>query len=269
MDEAVERLVRLQAADEQITALSERIAALPKHLAALGARLEEQRHALAISEKQIKDEEALRRRLDSDLKDQQQKLAKYREQLNGIKNNEQFTALQHEVAFAEQEIKRLEDTQVAGLERLERFEANRRAAQAALAEQSARVEEEQAAAKLASAEQEKQLHTLKAERELLRPGVDESLLKTYDRVSGGARRTGLARVQRQQCQGCQMYLRPQLWNQIRTGGILICESCGRLLYHDPSLEPPPPPKPEPKKVAKKRLPKVVPEAASAPVYTSE
>jgi len=53
-----------------------------------------------------------------------------------------------------------------------------------------------------------------------------------------------------------MYLRPQIWNQVRGGQLLTCESCARLLYFDPSLEPPTPPPVVPAK--KKRTPKIKP-----------
>ena len=36
-----------------------------------------------------------------------------------------------------------------------------------------------------------------------------------------------------------MGVRPQIWNQLREGELLACDSCNRLLYWDPALAPAP------------------------------
>jgi len=199
-------------------------------------------------------EEARRRRLDSDLKDIQQKILKYRGQSSSVKTNDEFRALQHEIDFAEAEIRKIDDQQLQIMEKIEALQASRAASVIALTEQQAMVEQEKISAQAASAEHQAKLAELKAEREEHRKEIDAQILSTYDRISSSSRKTGLARVQGQRCLACQMYLRPQIWNQVRSGQLLTCESCARLLYFDPALEPPPPP---PAPVKKKRTPKAV------------
>jgi hypothetical protein len=36
--------------------------------------------------------------------------------------------------------------------------------------------------------------------------------------------------------GCQVMLRPQTYNEVRSGQVVICESCQRVLYFDPASE---------------------------------
>ena len=250
MNAELEALIPLQQTDIRIAELRAAIAALPKHLAALETKLQSQKAALEAAEKSLKDEEARRRRLESDIKDQQQKGAKFRDQLNTVKTNEQFQALQHEIGFAEKEIRRIEDVELESMERTERLEEQRKSAQQDLAAQIRLVDSEKEHARQASGEQQQALDALTAERATLRTKVSERTLTVYDRVAKG-RGTGLARAQGQRCVGCQMGLRPQLWNQVRNGEMEVCESCGRLLYFDPALEPAVAP-PEPEKPKRRK-----------------
>jgi uncharacterized protein len=254
MNPTAERLIRLQAVDERIALLLEATAALPRHLATIEKKLESQKAALAGFDNAIKAEEVKKRSLESDIKDQQQKISKYRDQLTGVKTNEQYSALQHEITFAEEQIRKLEDAELQSIDRAEKLAATRKESTVGMAEQAALVEAEKAAAQLKSAEQEKELTALKADRTKVRKDVDEGLLANYDRISS-SKKTALAPAQGQKCTACQMWLRPQMWNMVRVAEVLLtCESCGRLMYFDPSKEPAPIPKPEPK--PKKRAKKV-------------
>jgi len=254
MDAGLEHLIRLQKIDEQITSLLHSISELPKYLISLEEKARGQKAAFEEAEKSIAAEETKRRRLDSDLKDVQEKILKYRGQSNSVKTNDEFRALQHEIDFAQAEISKIETQQLQAMERIESLETTKRDATAAIAEQKTLIEAEKNTARAASIEQEAKLAALRIERKQHREHIDASILATYDRIASSARKTGLARVQGQRCLACQMYLRPQIWNQVRSGQLMTCESCARLLYFDASLEPPPPPPVVP--VKKKRTPKV-------------
>ena len=238
MNDELLALVQLQETDQKVQRLRAEISALPKRLAALEEKLAQQRTGVESAAKAIKDEDAKRRRFESDLKDVQQKIAKFREQSSSVKTNEQFHAIQNEISFAEAEIAKIEDRELESMERSDRLEAGLRAAQQELSDNVKVVELEKEAARGASEEQQKQLAALNADRARLRGQIDGVRLANYDRIAG-ARGAALARVEDQSCGACRMALRPQLWNQVRSGELIPCESCGRLLYFDQEQPPHP------------------------------
>ncbi|MBZ5599710.1 MAG: hypothetical protein LAN83_15475 [Acidobacteriia bacterium] len=231
----VQNLMDLQQADREILRLKDEIAALPKRVAAIEEKLAETKAILENAKTAVKADEAARRKYETAITDLQQKISKYRDQSLDVKTNEQYKALLHEIQFAEQEIRGNEDKILELMVNAETREKAVKAAEAELKEEMAEIEKEKAEARERTAEDEKQLAEWNAKRDKARAAVDADLLRHYDRVSK-FRGTGLAEARAQKCMGCQVMLRPQTYNEIRSGNILMCESCQRVLYFDPAHE---------------------------------
>ena len=230
----VQNLIALQQADREILRLKEEIAALPKRVAAIEERLAGTRALLENAKGAVKADEAARRKYESGIQDQEQKISKYRDQSLAVKTNEQYKALLHEIQFAEQDIRAHEDKILELMVNAEIREKDVKAAEATLKAETAEIEKEKIEARQRTAEDEKQLAEWNAKRDTARAGVDADLLRQYDRVAKH-RGTGLSEARDHKCLACQVMLRPQTYNEVRASThVVTCESCQRILYYDPA-----------------------------------
>jgi predicted nucleic acid-binding Zn-ribbon protein len=229
----LENLIALQQADREIHRLKEEVAALPKRVAAIEEKLAGTKAVLEKARAGIKTDEAARRKYETAIQDLQGKISKYRDQSLEVKTNEQYKALLHEIQFAERDIRAHEDKILELMVSAEIREKEVTAAEAELKAEAAEIEKEKADARERTAEDEKQLAEWNAKREQARAGVNDDLLRHYERVAKH-RGLGLAEARDQKCMACQVMLRPQTYNEVRTGQLVTCDSCQRILYHDPA-----------------------------------
>jgi uncharacterized protein len=232
----IENLLHLQEADKEIRRLQDEIAELPKRVAVIEQKLAGTKAQLEKAQTAVKADEASHRKYDTAINDLRGKISKYRDQSLEVKTNDQYKALMHEIQFAEKDIAANEDKILELMLNADTRDKEVKAAQAELKAETSEIEKEKERARQRTAEDEKQLAAWRAKRDQMRAGVDEDLLRHYERVSK-FRGSGIAEVRDHKCMGCQVMLRPQTYNEIRTGDhTVICDSCQRILYFNPANE---------------------------------
>ena len=232
----IENLLRLQEADKEIRRLQDEIAELPKRVAAIEHKLADTKLQLEKAQAAIKADEGARRKYDTAITDLRGKISKYRDQSLDVKTNDQYKALLHEIQFAEKEIAATEDKILELMVNADARDKEVKAAQADLKAEAAEIEKEKEEARKRTAYDEKQLAEWRAKRDQVRAGVNEDLLRHYERVSK-FRGSGISEVRDHKCMACQVMLRPQIYNDVRTGQqTVVCDSCQRVLYFNPANE---------------------------------
>ena len=230
------KLIELDKVNQEIARLKEEVAALPKKVAEIEAKLNSAKTRVEAASAAIKTQEANKRALESEIKDWQQKISKFREQSLAVKTNEQYRALMNEIEFAQQHISDCEEKILLGMESSDALQSSLKDAQQELAADVKEVESEKQNAKAVTATDEKRVAELRVEQQGLRQGIDSGFLSLYERVAS-KRKSAISEAFDQKCMACNVMMRPQKYNELLAHSDLItCDSCGRILYHNPDRE---------------------------------
>lgn len=227
-------LIDLQGVDNSVAVLTSRIESAPLEMQALKSQLQEFHRILDERKTSLAANQKHRRELDAEVQEIRSKITKHKDQLYQVKTNDQYRAMQKEVTAEEGNLRRAEDRILEEMVEAEQIEKHIREA-----EERLKGEKERIAAEIQNLESLKQRDeveqaSLLDQRRTLAGALSDEVLAHYERLRRGRNGVALAEVRDGLCNGCHVRLRPQAYNEIRTGdAFLTCEACARILYYDP------------------------------------
>ncbi len=235
----LEQLTKLQRIEDEAAVARARIEELPGMVETLGARLETSEGELALTQQSLDDSRSARRELEKNLAAVQTRLDRFREQLMLVKTNKEYQAMQGEMSAAEGEIRRLEDEILERMIEADDLTAEVATASATLAAEKKAVAEERTALEREQDTLESRLGQIVDERARHVGTVAPEMLSLFETVAERRNGSVVVRARDGRCSGCQVRLRPQLFNDVRANSRLIqCESCQRVLYFEPEAAAP-------------------------------
>jgi len=227
----LEDLVVLQERDRRIVELRRELNDLPNRKALVESRLADRRQRVAAAEDAWKQNAARVKQIEMDIESHKEQVARMLGQQFEVKSNDQYRALQSEIAAHREKIRALEDREI---ELMEEGEACRAAVEKARAE--FREDEQEAAESLRAFEAravtlQSELTTEEAARAERAAAIDPDWISRYERILKHHGDHAVVPVENGACGGCHMKLTPQVIQDTRRAqAVVTCGYCGRLLY---------------------------------------
>lgn len=225
--------VKLEEIDYEIFQVLETQKRLPKKLTKKKKEVDK--------EKSIKDkyeEDIKRGRIDvmdkeSVLATKDSNIEKKLVQLNQVKTNKEYTALQKEIEDIKKEREKLEEEVIKLMETNEQKLESCDKQKEKIKEQEQAFEEYQKEVEQDMKKVQKELDALKKKRKIQRDIIvakDDKTLQQYERVLASGTGKAMVPVEEEACGFCHIQLLRNEISLLLAGKITFCKECGRLLY---------------------------------------
>lgn len=208
----------------EVSDLEDEIAGLETRVNKLAANIEDHEFEISKHQSNLKEAEAL--------------IARYEKQMDNVKNDREYSALQKELEIQKLEIQLSEKKSREIKAIISNKDETLKATQERLDQKKKELEVKKVELEKIIEKTEKETEKLLKKSEKAKKNVEERLLKAYMKVRG-AYRNGLAvvTVERDACGGCFNQIPPQVQLEIAMSKkIIACEHCGRVLVSKHILE---------------------------------
>ena len=231
MKEGLDVLYALQQKDDQLKEIEIIIKEIPLQIKELEGERDTRSEMIEKAKKKLQNNIEDRKKLEREIAAIKDKISKYKEQMKKVTTNKEYQGISNEIKFEEMNItsveeriieKMIEADEIMGIIRETESAFNKIAA-----EYNQKIKELQS---YLDYHKNKLTEETKNKKEL-RTKVAANLLKAYDNLFIKKAGKVVSFVQTDFCGVCNIKIRPQVLSElVISNDVLICESCGRILF---------------------------------------
>ena len=230
--EQIVTLVNLQRIEIEISSIKMKISNVDQRLEKLDENLSDFNRVIEEQESVINELNQKYRSYETDVRMNLDRIKKSEAKLSSVKTNKEYQALLKEIDDIKEKNSKLEDVMIEFLDRIEIAENILNTKMAEYAELQSRLNNEKETIQKETETGKRQLEQLDVELNAVVAGIDEGLLATYNKTKS-LQSNGIAivAVKNAICQGCNVNIPPQMYNELQRGDSLKkCPICDRIIY---------------------------------------
>ena len=231
MNEQIDILIKLQKIETETSRISVILKSVSEKADELDTKLSVSEQTLEAESSLLDELRKKYRSYEADVKDNIFNIEKNQENLRSIKTNEGYQLLLRTIDDLKAKNSKFEDEMIACLNQTEEAEksiASKKDEYLQLKDQTA---VEKHTIKQKSAREKKKLAKLHTEWRTFSERMDPRLLKKINMVKEMTGRSAIARVKDAICEGCNMNIPPQMYNDLqRLDKLESCPYCQRIIY---------------------------------------
>jgi len=227
----MDNLVKLQIIDTEIYNLRSEKDSKPQEIKTMEALFEEKKQGLAALEKNLLDLQKQRKDKELELASKEEAGKKLQAQLYSLKTNKEYQAMLQQIQDAKADASVIEDKVLELFDQADKVKTEMEQEKGKLKEEEKIFAEQKKKIEDRIKEIDGRLTQLEAQRNQLVPDVNPKILAQYERILGSRDGLAIVTVKDNSCQGCNMFVPPQVINLIKMYERMItCEICNRILY---------------------------------------
>ena len=224
-------LVHLQTIDSEIYTLKNEKELKPKEIETIDAAFAEKKKHLASFEESLLNLQKQRKDKELELASKEENIKKLQTQLYQLKTNKEYQAMLQQMEGEKANASVIEDHLLELFERADKIKNDIAQEKQRLQEEEKVYQEQKKNIQDKIKEIEDRLAQLEAQRKQIIPNIDQKMLAQYERILQNRDGLAIVSVRDNSCQGCNMFVPPQVINLIRMyERIITCEVCNRILY---------------------------------------
>ncbi len=232
LTQEIEALIELQKLDVGIDGLKMKANSIPLTIEQAKSDFDSKNKNLEALKQELARVLLDKKQKELDLHTKEEEKKKHQSELNKVKKNDQYFALQNEINQLSKDISVIEDGILNMMEAIENVNTKIKQEQELIKQEEVKLEQEISRMGGELADINKTVTDKELQRVDLAAKVSAESIALYEKIRRSKKGLAVAEVKKNlSCGGCNMTLPPQIVNEVRKmERLVLCENCSRILF---------------------------------------